>query len=145
MELVRQVQCEGTLFDIAVTAVPREAVYTDVLINGRLPILVSAIFEAMGLPHLGDSSFKSILETSNAFVSFNGGVTSESTQGARGVITPPRPGHTRARAVPAFRHDASTFPPPSAHGTYAVATPAPRSRSPRRTAHGRRRTVTNGA
>ena len=144
MELVRQVQCEGTLFDIAVTAVPREAVYTDVLINGRLPILVSAIFEAMGLPHLGDSSFKSILETSNAFVSFNGGVTSESTQGARGVITPPRPGHTRARAVPA-RHDASTFPPPSAHGTYAVATPAPRSRSPRRTAHGRRRTVTNGA
>ena len=101
-ELVRQVQCEGTLFDIAVTAVPYEAVYTDVLINARLGVLVSPIFEAMGLPHEGPSSFREVLETSNDFVSFNGGVTSESTQGERGVLTPPRQSQQpcRCRAHP---------------------------------------------
>ena len=90
IELVRQVQCEGTLFNIAVTAVPHEKVYTDVLINARLGVLVSPVFEAMGLPHEGPTSFREILETSCNFVSFNGGVTAESTQGERGVLTPPR-------------------------------------------------------
>ena len=100
IELVRQVQCEGALFDIAVAAVPHDKVYMDPLINGRLPILCGAVFEAMGLPHEGPTSFKAILEASNAFVSFNGGVTSESTQGARGVLTPPRPPTLAAACSP---------------------------------------------
>ena len=49
IELVRQVQCEGTLFDIAVAVVPYDIVYTDVPINGWLPLLAAAVFEAMGI------------------------------------------------------------------------------------------------
>ena len=147
IELVRQVQCEGTLFDISVAAVPDQAVYTDVLINGRLTVLVGPIFEAMGLPHEGDSSFKEILEKSNAFVSFNGGVTAESTQGARGVLIPPRPKHPlptrgspprpsdrRRRAHPGAAR-------PSAHGTAPAAVPAPRSPPPRCSPHWQRRAM----
>ena len=128
VELVRQVQCEGALFDIAVAAVPQERVYMDPLINGRLPILCGAVFEAMGLPHDGPTSFRGVLDASNSFVSFNGGVTSESTQGARGVTTPPRPRTPAAacfphRALPQPRHSPGTPParrdppPPTAHGT----------------------------
>ena len=131
IELVRQVQCEGALFDIAVAAVPHDKVYMDPLINGRLPILCGAVFEAMGLPHEGPTSFKAILEASNAFVSFNGGVTSESTQGARGVLTPPRPPTSLSRGV-------LTPPRSIAYGTSPVAAPAPRSPPPRRAALGRR-------
>ena len=128
VELVRQVQCEGALFDIAVAAVPQERVYMDPLINGRLPILCGAVFEAMGLPHDGPTSFRGVLDASNSFVSFNGGVTSESTQGARGVITPPRPRTPAAaclphRASPQPRHSPGTHPArrdsllSTAHGT----------------------------
>ena len=145
IELVRQVQCEGALFDIAVAAVPQERVYMDPLINGRLPILCGAVFEAMGLPHDGPASFKGVLEMSNAFVSFNGGVTHESTQGARGVLTPPRtPPPSRGVLTPPRP---TPTPPPAGHSPArrdtphsarrpAAAAPAPRSPPPRRAPSG---------
>ena len=140
-------QCEGALFDIAVAAVPQERVYMDPLINGRLPILCGAVFEAMGLPHDGPTSFRGVLDASNSFVSFNGGVTSESTQGARGVTTPPRPSTPAAACLPHRaslqpRHSPGVRParrdPPPLHSARhpAVAAPAPRSPLPRRAPSG---------
>ena len=82
VEIVKQVQCGGTLGDVPVEGVPFKRVYADALLNARLPILAAAAFKAMGLPYEGDTSFRGLLESSNAFVLMNGGITAASTRGA---------------------------------------------------------------
>ena len=82
VEIVRQVQCEGTLANVPVAGVEHSKVYADALLNARLPLLAAAAFEAMGIPHDGEGSFKAILDSSNAFVLMNGGITKSSTNGA---------------------------------------------------------------
>ena len=66
--LVKQVQCEGTLRDVPIAGIARANVYKDVLLNSRLPLLVSLLFECLGIPHKGEDSLSSIISSSNDFV-----------------------------------------------------------------------------
>ena len=80
LPLVQQVQCAGTLGETKVEPYAAEYVYKDILLNLRLPKLVSWAFEAVAIPHQGPDSFRAVLDNANAFALFNGGVTGASTK-----------------------------------------------------------------
>ena len=87
LPLIKQVQFAGTLDGTDVKPLPANMLYKDMLWNIRLPQLASWMFEAVGVPHSGDDSFRSVLTAANNFALFHGGITEASTRTTLGAIS----------------------------------------------------------
>ena len=79
VELVRQGPCGGAKHNMQVAPVAKARVWKDVLNNQRLPSLITAIFEGLGIPHEGPESLSALLSGMNAFISYHGGVSARQT------------------------------------------------------------------
>ena len=69
----------------------KNAFYRDLAQVQRLPRLLGAVFEQIGLESSGVSSLRAVVQDSNEFISFHGGVTAKSTStlttGQRDLVT----------------------------------------------------------
>jgi hypothetical protein len=82
VELHRQGPCGGGMRAANIKAIPTNLVWKDVINNHRLPMLIAAIFEGLGIPHQGPESLPVLLSGMNDFISYHGGVSPAATAGA---------------------------------------------------------------
>ena len=63
----------GARMGVKVANIAADRVYTDVTLNGQLPMLLRAILKGVGLPYEGRNSLPELIAEMNSFISFQGG------------------------------------------------------------------------